>query len=210
MFPKYDAFVGLLLCSRDVLTFLLYRQPLVTKTASTLSAGRNDVSSAAGHDAAAASLDQSDDTAADPEVDDLAAARAQLRARAGARGRRSNRPGRGAGGHGQVKADSYFKGSAASLRLEFITVGARRMGEVAYASFRVASNECNCPKNAQLLAVSIKIIVGFPVVLVGVSCRPEAAAVAATATGEQEGKTGEKRNRVARRQWWRKTARTKG
>lgn len=88
---------------------LLYRQPLATKTASKLSAGRNDVSGTSESDTAAASLGQSDNLASAPDVDDLASARAQLRARAGARGRRSSRPSRVAGGHGQVNADLYCK-----------------------------------------------------------------------------------------------------
>ena len=83
---------------------LLYRQPLVTSTTSRLGARQNDGSSATENDTAAILRGQSDDTAADPKEDDLAVARAQLRARAGARGRRCSRPGRGAGGQGQVKA----------------------------------------------------------------------------------------------------------
>lgn len=76
----------------------------MANTASELGARRTDKSSAAEADTATTSLDQPGDTAAEQEDDDLAAARAQLRARAGARGRRSSRPGRGAGGQGQVKA----------------------------------------------------------------------------------------------------------
>eukprot|EP00752_Nemacystus_decipiens_P002225 g2111.t2 len=85
-------------------------KPLVTNTASKLGIGRSDGSSAAENDDVATSRDQPDDTAADPEKDDLAAARAQLRARAGARGRRSSRPGRGVGGQGQVSPPPPLKG----------------------------------------------------------------------------------------------------
>lgn len=79
---------------------------MVSKTASKPSTGQSNSSSAAENGNTSTPLNQLDGTVAeDPEVDDLAAARAQLKARAGAKGRRSSRSGRGAGGHGQVRAD---------------------------------------------------------------------------------------------------------
>lgn len=85
------------------------------------------MSSSAEHDTAGTAVDHSDDIAVGPEVDDLSAARAQLRARAGARGRRSSRPGRGAGGQGQVKAGSCFRDKSLR-RLDFIAVGPWSIG----------------------------------------------------------------------------------
>lgn len=112
---------------------LLYRQPLETKTASKLDAGQNEVLGATENDTAAASPDQSDDTVVDPEVDNLAAARAQLRARAGARGKRSNRPGRGAGGQKQVNSDLFLKGSVCVASTGYYhSRRAKKWGKLAY------------------------------------------------------------------------------
>lgn len=153
----------------------------MTNTASKLGTGRNDGSSVAENDAAATSLDQPDDTAADPEEDDLVAARAQLRARAGAKGRRSSRPGRGVGGQGQVKAVvCVSREGCASLRLDFMTATAC---------------DWNCRKNGAVL--SDVDTSGFSCFLVRAPCHPEAAVVPATATRGQERKTGEKRNGLA-------------
>lgn len=123
----------------------------MARTASKLGAGRNDVSSAAEIHTAAASTDHSDDTAADLEVNDLAAARAQLRARVGARGRRSSRPGRGAGGQGQVKlvrvSRKYVR------RFDGFHNYSRRYTEARLSvSFVPLRSECNCFKSCVALS----------------------------------------------------------
>lgn len=82
---------------------------MLSKTASEPSTGQPFSASAAENGDTSTSLNQSEGKVKeDPEVDDLAAARAQLKARAAAKGRRSSRSGRAAGGHGQVRADWKF------------------------------------------------------------------------------------------------------
>ncbi|CAN0221316.1 unnamed protein product [Pylaiella littoralis] len=77
-------------------------KPVLSKTASEPSTGQPFSASAAENGDTSTSLNQSEGKVKeDPEVDDLAAARAQLKARAAAKGRRSSRSGRVAGGHGQ-------------------------------------------------------------------------------------------------------------
>ncbi|CAN0456090.1 unnamed protein product, partial [Ectocarpus sp. 8 AP-2014] len=77
-------------------------KPLTIKTTSKPRAPSSILSSAVDDGTTSTSLNQSDDTVPGRlEADDLAAARAQLKARAGAKGRRGSKPGRGAGGHGQ-------------------------------------------------------------------------------------------------------------
>lgn len=85
-------------------TPLLYPtgQVLATKTASR--PRPHSVSSATEEENAPTLFVESDGAKPDAEVDDLAAARAQLKARAGGKGKRSSRPGRGTRGHGQVRA----------------------------------------------------------------------------------------------------------
>lgn len=101
------------------------------------------MSGPAENDSPAASLDQSDDTAAGPEVNDLAAARAQLRARAGARGRRISKPGHGAGGQGQVKAYFVFPREACASLPQVILLQFDHgvLLEEAYVSVACASEQ---------------------------------------------------------------------
>lgn len=89
-------------------------QPILPKTASKPSEGHSYSSSATENGNTSTPLNQLEGTVKEnPEVNDMAAARAQLKARTGAKGRRSSRSGRGAGGHGQVSTDwksNYFRG----------------------------------------------------------------------------------------------------
>lgn len=79
------------------------RQPVSTKTLTKPSLGPSSLSGSEARGVTDTSPDQSDGTedAASFEQDEVAAARAQLKARAGAKGRRGGK----AGGQGQVRGD---------------------------------------------------------------------------------------------------------
>lgn len=82
------------------------RQPAATKTASKPGTGPSSLSSTDSRGVPDTSPDQSDDTdAAGLEQDEVAAARAQLKARAGAKGRRGGKASQVGSGQGQVRAD---------------------------------------------------------------------------------------------------------
>lgn len=98
-------------------------QVSATMTASRPSSGSYVMSSTTEKYGISTSLDESDDTK--PDADDLAAARAQLKARAGAKGRRNSRPGRG--GHGLVRADRNNVPTKASHHRSWFIFGCTRL-----------------------------------------------------------------------------------